>query len=122
MTNSSTLHAMLPHPLGKQFPPTELNIDAFYQGAVNCGIRAAQAFFNEDEAINLHAHLPACLHHYLNVLRESCAALKPSESVWLQHEQASRDAFCAGYLGRIQQELRIMHRPPNQYGLAAVVH
>ncbi|MFZ6693759.1 hypothetical protein [Undibacterium sp. SXout20W] len=122
MSKSKNLNAILPHPHGKQLPPTELNIDACYQGAVNCGIRAAQAFFNEDEAINLHAHLPACLHHYLNVLRESCAVLKPSESVWLQHEQASRDAFCAGYLGRIQQELRIMHTPPNKYGLDAVMH
>ncbi|MBC3864343.1 hypothetical protein H8K32_19790 [Undibacterium jejuense] len=122
MTKSISLNAILPNLLGDQLPPIELKIDAYYQGAVNCGIRAAQAFFNEDEAVNLHAHLPACLHHYLNVLRQSCALIESSASVWNQHEQSSRDAFCAGYLGRIQQELRIIRPPLHHYGNAAAMH
>ncbi|MBI3283421.1 MAG: hypothetical protein HYZ65_01015 [Burkholderiales bacterium] len=120
MFNPSHQPAILPNISGAHLPPLALPVDACYQGAVDCGIRAAQAFFNEDEAVSLHAHLPACLHHYLQLVRQACAVLEFSETVWQQHEQASRDAFCAGYLGRIQQELRSMRAPPPQH--AAALH
>ncbi|WP_423009670.1 hypothetical protein [Undibacterium sp. JH2W] len=48
--------------------------------------------------------------------------LEPAETVWRQHEQASRDAFCAGYLGRIQQELRSLRAPPSPPRHAAALH
>ncbi|MFZ6747245.1 hypothetical protein ACO0LC_28855 [Undibacterium sp. JH2W] len=53
--------ATLPNLAGTHLPPVKLLIDANYQSAVDCGVRAAQAFFNEDEAVSLHAHLPACI-------------------------------------------------------------
>ncbi|MFZ6774298.1 hypothetical protein ACO0LB_16435 [Undibacterium sp. SXout7W] len=114
--------ATLPPLVGTHSPVTELPIDARYQQAVDCGVRAAQAFFCEDDAISLHAHLPACLHHYLQMVRQACALLALAETVLQQHEQASRDAFCAGYLGRIQQELRLMRPSPPRQRHAAAMH
>lgn len=122
MNKPITPRAILPAIAGMHLPPVELTIDAHYQSAVDCGIRAAQAFFNEDEAVSLHKHLPACLHHYLQLVRQACILLEPVETVWQQHEQASRDAFCAGYLGRIQQELRLMRPPPSRQRHAAAMH
>lgn len=122
MLNTAFQAANLPNLAGTHLPPLELPVDASYQSAVDCGMRAAQAFFNEDEAVSLHAHLPACLHHYLQFLRQACALLVSAETVWQQHEQASRDAFCAGYLGRIQQELRLMRSSPPRQRHAAQMH
>jgi hypothetical protein len=122
MNKSMSNRAVLPAIADMHISAIELAIDAQYQSAVNCGILAAQAFFTEDDAICLHAHLPACLHHYLHVVRQSCALLELAECIWQQHEQASRDAFCAGYLGRVQQELRQM-RPSSQHQhRAAAMH
>ena len=122
MSDSSFQCATLPDPAGAGLPAMTLPVDARYQQAVDCGVRAAQAFFCEDDAISLHAHLPACLHHYLQMVRQACALLASAETVWQQHEQASRDAFCAGYLGRIQQELRLLRPSPPRQRHAAAMH
>jgi len=122
MLNPSFRSATLPALAGADAPVLDLPVDARYQQAVDCGVRAAQAFLSDDGAISLHAHLPACLHHYLQIVRQACALLVSAETVWQQHEQASRDAFCAGYLGRLQQELRLMRPSPPRQRHAAAMH
>lgn len=97
-----------------------LAINARYQFAVTCGAQSATAFFEEDQAISLHAHLPASLAFFTEQARLGAAALGLD---YIDYIKPCTDAFVAGYLGRIQQELRIM-RPPNtpQYRHSTVVH
>ncbi len=109
--------ATLPNLADSHLPPLEIAIDARCQFAVNCGAQAAMAFFGEDQAITLHAHLPASLAHFLEYSRRTATAIGADfgESV-----KGCTDAFCAGYLGRIQQELRIM-RPGKPCARQAVL-
>lgn len=102
--------ATLPHPSGAHLPHVTLSIDARYQFAVTCGAQAAMVFFEEDQAITLHAHLPASLAYFLTRSRLFAAALGADFS---DSAKACADAFVAGYLGRIQQELRFI-RPTQQ--------
>jgi len=97
-----------------------LTINARYQFAVTCGAQSATAFFEEDQAISLHAHLPASLAFFTEQARLGAAALGLD---YIDYIKPCTDAFVAGYLGRIQQELRIM-RPSNtpQYRHSTVVH
>jgi hypothetical protein len=102
--------ATLPHPSGAQMPHITLPIEARYQFAVNCGAQSATVFFDEDQAITLHAHLPASLGYFLRQSRLGAAVLGVDFS---ESAKACTDAFVAGYLMRLQQELRIM-RPTQQ--------
>jgi hypothetical protein len=86
-----------------------LTINARYQFAVTCGAQSATAFFEEDQAISLHAHLPASLSFFTEQARLGAVALGLQYS---DYAKACTDAFVAGYLGRVQQELRII-RPSN---------
>lgn len=80
-------------------------IDIRYQFAVNCGAYAACAFLEDDDSISLHAHLPASLEFFSEQARLGAAALGLD---YLDFIKPCTDAFVAGYLGRIQQELRII--------------
>ncbi|MFZ6688478.1 hypothetical protein ACO0K0_12095 [Undibacterium sp. SXout11W] len=104
---------------GNHLPPVETQVDARYQMAVTCGAQAAIAFFGEDHSVSLHAHLPASLAYFLKQSRLSAAALGVE---FEDYRQACTDAFVAGYLGRIQQELRIIRPPLHHYGNAAAMH
>lgn len=101
--------ATLPHPSGAHLPHVTLAIDVRYQFAVTCGAQAAMVFFEEDQAITLHAHLPASLGYFLKQSRLGAAVLGVDFS---ESAKACTDAFVAGYLGRVQQELRIMRTAP----------
>lgn len=107
---NQTLKAYLPHINDKHFPEVILPIDARFQFAVTCGAQSASAFFEEDDAISLHAHLPASLAFFTEQARLGAAALGLQYS---DYAKACSDAFVAGYLGYIQQELRVM-RPCKQ--------
>lgn len=108
---NQTLRAYLP-PLNDKFS-TEISlpIDARYQFAVTCGAQSASAFLEEDDAISLHAHLPAYLAFFTEQARLGAAALGLQYG---DYAKACTDAFVAGYLGCIQQELRQM-RPPSSH-------
>jgi hypothetical protein len=108
-------HATLQHLAGAHLPHVELAIDARYQFAVNCGAQSAVVFFEEDQAISLHAHLPASLAYFLQESRRGALALGVDFS---ETAKECQHAFVAGYLGRIQQELRIM-RPSQQHAASA---
>lgn len=119
MNTQLNQHAFLPDFNGAP-SSIVLTIDARYQFAVTCGAQSATAFFDEDHAISLHAHLPASLAFFTEQARLGAAALGLQYS---DYAKACSDAFVAGYLGRIQQELRII-RPSNtpQYRHSTVVH
>jgi hypothetical protein len=103
--------ATLPNLSGANLPPVALSIDARYQFAVNCGAQSATVFFEEDQAITLHAHLPASLANYMLQSRLGAEALGIDFS---ETAKECSNAFVAGYLGRIQQELRLMRPSPPQ--------
>lgn len=120
MPNFSIIHAILPDTVHGEPSSILLSIDARYQFAVTCGAQSATAFFDEDHAISLHAHLPASLAFFTEQARLGAAALGLQYS---DYAKACSDAFVAGYLGRIQQELRII-RPSNtpQHRHATAMH
>lgn len=120
MHNTTSKTAVLPHLDGSHRPFVTINIDARFQFAVTCGAQSASAFFEEDDAISLHAHLPASLAFFTEQARLGAAALGLD---YLDYIKPCTDAFVAGYLGRIQQELRII-RPSNapQQRQAAAIH
>ncbi|MEB0029310.1 hypothetical protein QN372_00965 [Undibacterium sp. RTI2.1] len=101
--------ATLPNLSGVHLPPMALAIDARYQFAVDCGAYAAMIFFEEHPDIALHTHLPASLACFQENLRHRVAGL---EVAIHGRDQPVVDAFVAGYLGRIQQELRTMQPAP----------
>jgi hypothetical protein len=103
--------ATLPNLSGANLPPVALSIDARYQFAVNCGAQSAMVFFEEDQAITLHAHLPASLAYFMRQSRLGAEALGIDFS---ETAKECSNAFVAGYLGRIQQELRLMRPSPPQ--------
>ncbi len=109
--------ATLPNLTSASLPETALSIDARFQFAVNCGAQSAVVFFAEDQAITLHAHLPASLEYFLMRSQQGALALGMDFS---ESAKQCTDAFIAGYLGRIQQELRLMQ--PNQQQAASASH
>ena len=111
MSKFPTSHAVLPDALNGTPSQILLSIDSRFQFAVTCGAQSASAFFEEDDAISLHAHLPASLAFFTEQARLGAAALGLD---YLDYIKPCTDAFVAGYLGRIQQELRII-RPPNAH-------
>lgn len=96
--------ASLRNLVSPNLPPVMLNIPVEYQFCVNAGVLAAEAFFDEITAIGLHDHIATCMHAFLRPVRSSTAAAGGMSPSVLQ---GCTDAFAAGYLGRIQQELRI---------------
>jgi len=97
--------AYLPNPVGANLPHVSLSIDARFQFAVTCGAESATAFFYEHPEITLHAHLPVSLGYFIQQAKQGAVALGVD---WQGRDKEITDAFLAGYLGRIQQELRIM--------------
>jgi hypothetical protein len=103
------MSAVLPHPSGAHLPHITLPIEARYQFAVDCGAYAAAVFFDEHPEITLHVHLPASLEYFVRQTRLRAAALGVE---WSGRDSRVTDAYMAGYLGRIQQELRIIRPTP----------
>jgi hypothetical protein len=109
--------AYLPNPIGANLPPVSLPIEARFQLAVNCGAESATAFFNNHPEITLHTHLPVSLDYFLSQAKQGAAALGVD---WQGVDKQVTDAFLAGYLGRIQQELRIIQTPDKPRPLAVM--
>jgi hypothetical protein len=121
MNRTSHQFAQLPDSMSDRLPHVALPIDARYQTAVTCGAIAASAFFLEHESVTLHVHLPASLHYFLQQTRLAASALGIESG---QTSQSLSDAFVAGYLGKIQQELRIMRprQPQAHHASGNAVH
>ncbi|GGC98725.1 hypothetical protein [Undibacterium terreum] len=116
--------ALLANLIGPHLPPVALNVSARYQFCVDAGACAAVDFFDDLAAVGLHDHIALSLQAFNRSLR---AAARQNPEFASIGAQACTDAFAAGYLGRIQQELRLFHgeatlgpKAPNPPGGRAV--
>jgi hypothetical protein len=91
---------------GKHLPPLELGIKMEYQFCVDAGVAAATDFFCSLSDFSLHNHIAVAAQSFCTSVGAGLAAAGCYEPATMQ---ASMDAFAAGYLGRIQQELRLFH-------------
>jgi hypothetical protein len=95
--------ALLENLGGPHLQPVALSVSARYQVCVDAGVAAAVVFFDELADFCLHDHIACSVSVFTETARASLA--KSGDS---SHERvrACVDAFTAGYLGRIHQELR----------------
>ena len=98
--------ALLGHLSGASFPPIALNVGADYQFCVDAGAYAAEGFFDDLTALGLHDHIACSMHAFMQAARPAMTSTTGNLSITAQ---GCTDAFAAGYLGRVQQELRLFH-------------
>lgn len=98
--------ALLVNLAGAGLPPVALNISAQYQFCVDAGVVAAEGFFDGLADIGLHDHIALSMHVFMRSVRSGTAFAGDVAPVTVP---GCTDAFAAGYLGRIQQELRLFH-------------
>lgn len=98
--------AVLPDPTGAHLPPLDLGIAAQWQWCVDAGAAAATAFFSDLSRFPLHDHIAHALHVFTASVR---LGMVKSGAHDPRQMQDCIDAFAAGYLGRIQQELALCH-------------
>lgn len=106
MSDSLKNPALLANLCGPSLAPVALNISGKYQFCVDAGASAALGFFDDLTAVGLHDHIAVSMHVFQRSVRAASIA---SETLSGAAMQACSDAFAAGYLGRIQQELRLFH-------------
>lgn len=97
-------YATLPSIVGRHFPPDVLTISADFQFCVDAGVRSAAYFFKEPNIRSLQDLMAASVRAFINKLKQLLAEQGDSRPF---NQQYFIDAFVAGYLGRIQQELEI---------------
>ena len=96
--------ALLANLAGAHLPPMALNVPAQYQFCVDAGASAAVGFFDDRAAVGLHDHIACSMHVFTSSVRVGMAV---HDDISPGAMRACTDAFAAGYLGRIQQELRV---------------
>jgi len=106
LNSSKPSSATLPHIAGTNFPPLELDISSKFQFCVNAGAAAAAGFFDNLSDLSLHNHIAYSLKSFMASIGAGLAATGKHEPFTMQ---SCTDSFAAGYLGRIQQELRLFH-------------
>lgn len=106
MRNPYKQPALLGNLGGPGLPPVALNISAEHQFCVDAGASAAEGFFDDMAAVGLHDHIALSMQMFTRSVRAGMAAAGDLFPVTLP---GCTDAFAAGYLGRIQQELRLFH-------------
>lgn len=93
---------------GPALPPVVLNISKRFQFCVDAGAAAAVGFFEAHTAVGLHDHIAMSMHLFMSSMQTTAdrvASVPLSPGV----TQECTDAFAAGYLGRVHQELRLFH-------------
>lgn len=103
MRNANKQPALLANLAGPGLPPLALNVAVKYQFCVDAGVASAEEFFDDMTAIGLHDHIALSMHAFMRAVRSHVAGAGEQLVVT---DQGCTDAFAAGYLGRIQQELR----------------
>ena len=98
--------ALLVNLAGANMPPVVLSVSSRYQFCVDAGVMAATAFFDDLAAVGLHDHIACSMQVFTVSVRVGMAAVDDASPATMQ---ACTDAFAAGYLGRVQQELRLFH-------------
>ncbi|MFC0169665.1 hypothetical protein ACFFKC_16390 [Pseudoduganella danionis] len=102
--------ALLKNLAGAHLPPVALNVSAEFQFCVDAGACAAACFFDDMTAVGLHDHVAISIHGFLQSLENAIVTDTAANGLWLrERKQLCVDAFGAGYLGRIHQELRLFH-------------
>lgn len=94
---------------GPGLPTVVLNISERFQFCVDAGAAAAIQFFDELTSIGLHDHIAESMHLFL-CASPSTTDADPNRCSVPGLPQQYADAFAAGYLGRIQQQLRVFHK------------
>jgi len=85
-----------------------LSVPVELQFCVDAGAAAAYKFFDDRTTVGLHDHIAVSMQAFMHSMQsthEPCAHVAPGAVEW----HGYTDAFAAGYLGRIQQELRCIH-------------
>lgn len=119
MRNQFKQPALLANLAGPHLPPVALSVSAQFQFCVDAGASAAVGFFDDLAAVGLHDHIACSMEVFMSSVRVGMAAMDDQSPAMMQ---ACIDAFAAGYLGRIQQELQLFHRKSarrNQAGIDA---
>lgn len=112
--------ALLNNLAGKHLPPVALNVPAEFQFCVDAGACAAACFFDDMTAVGLHDHIAVSMHGFLQSLESAIVTEAANSGHWLrERKQRCMDAFGAGYLGRIHQELRMFRDTPPRRSYAA---
>lgn len=106
MLNQLHTSALLENIAGVNLPPLDLGISSQFQFCVDAGASAAGAFFGNLSDFNLHDHIAYALQSFTASVGVGMTACGTYDATKVQ---ACIDAFAAGYLGRIQQELRLFH-------------
>jgi hypothetical protein len=107
MMRTTKATAILRNPCGPNFPPLVLNMPASFQLCVDAGAAAAMGFFDDADGCALHDHIAFSVRAFTDAVRALVAMFGQETAVSVQ---GCVDAFAAGYLGRIQQELHLFHR------------
>ena len=104
--NNSNQPAFLVNLAGAHLPPVALSVPAQYQFCVDAGALAAVCFFDDLASAGLHDHIACSMQVFTasaGMGEGATNARSPAA------RQACIDAFAAGYLGRVQQQLRLFH-------------
>lgn len=109
--------AFLTNLAGAYLPPVVLSVSSQYQFCVDAGALAAVCFFDDLNGVGLHDHIACSMEIFTSTVQQSVVALEAHFPGTLE---ACTDAFAAGYLGRIQQELRLFHGERGRRNQAAI--
>lgn len=111
MTDTTCKAAVLPHLSGIQLPALSLSVSAQFQFCVDAGAASAVCFFDDMTSVGLHDHVALSMHAFVASF-DAGAPIDVFGQLLRTSRQACIDAFAAGYLGRIQQELRLFKVKP----------
>jgi hypothetical protein len=92
--------------IGSAYFPPDLSVAAQHQFFIDAGAAAAEGFFDDLAVVGLHDHIALSMQIFTSSVRVGMPAMRDDSSATMQ---SCVDAFAAGYLGRIQQELRLFH-------------
>jgi len=108
MRKRAQMVAQLPHPRSAELPSMVIDVPAELQFCVDAGACAAAYFCADITKVGLHDHIAVSMHAFMLSLESSIVAASPKNGQWLcERKQHCIDAFGAGYLGLVQQELRL---------------
>lgn len=106
MRETNAKAAVLPNAPGTEPPALPLAVAARFQFCVDAGAASAVCFFDDMTTVGLHDHVALSMHAFMASL-EGGPSASPMGELLRANREACVDAFAAGYLGRIQQELRL---------------
>lgn len=106
INQTKPMSAVLPNLTGANLPPLDLGVSSQFQFCVDAGASAAAASFGNLSDFNLHDHIAFALQSFAASVGAGLAAAGDLDQIKMR---SCTDAFVAGYLGRIQQDLRLFH-------------